>query len=87
MIHTPSLLLVNADDDCLKLQKVAEIFDYPNHADEPCPVAALCVAALLTFFPNVTRAVFNGAAVSTDSGYDFTHNIHAGNSGRKRQRE
>lgn len=50
VIHTPSLLLVNADDDCLKLQKVAEIFDYPNHADEPCPVAALCVAALLTFF-------------------------------------
>lgn len=87
VIHTPSLLLVNADDDCLKLQKVAEIFDYPNHADEPCPVAVLCVAALLTFFPNVTRAVFNGAAVSTDSGYDFTHNIHAGNSGRKRQRE
>lgn len=47
VIHTPSLLLVNADDDCLKLQKVAEIFDYPDHADEPCPVA---VAALLTFF-------------------------------------
>lgn len=80
VIHTPSLLLVNADDDCLKLQKVAEIFDYPNHADEPCRSSA-------NFFPNVTRAVFNGAAVSTDSGYDFTHNIHAGNSGRKRQRE
>lgn len=35
----------------------------------------------------MTRAVFDGAAVSTDSGYDFTHSIHAGNSGRKRQRE
>lgn len=39
VIHTPPLLLVNADDDCLKLQKVADIFDYPDHADEPCPVA------------------------------------------------
>lgn len=47
LILTHSLLLVNADDDSLKLQEVAEIFDYPitwmDRAWSLRSVSQLCV--------------------------------------------